>query len=332
MKKIWYSITKIEKYGEMATEGVGKALLYLSKLIIFLAIILSIWVTIQTSNNLTKTFEYIKNDFPEFSYKSGELNVESEEPIIIENEQIEGKIVVDTKTNSEETINQYINSINEYGGGIVILKNRVIISNMLMTGSMTYDYKEMLDSLKISEFNKKEVVEYVNSSQMTALYVSLFATLFIYTYVWYLIKSLWYVAIISIFGYLTAWLLGIKMRYAPIFNMSVYASTLSIILNIIYVSINIFIPFTIKYFEMMYIAVATIYLIAAIFIIKSEFIKKQAELMKITEVEATVKKQIEEDSQEEKKKEEKPKEKKEEEKKEGNKKEDNGEEPEGSKA
>ena len=32
-KKIWYSITKFEKYVEMSSEGVGKALKYLLKLV-----------------------------------------------------------------------------------------------------------------------------------------------------------------------------------------------------------------------------------------------------------------------------------------------------------
>ena len=65
------------------------------------------------------------------------------------------------------------------------------------------------------------------------------------------------------------------MRYAAIFNMSVYAISLSVLLNTVYIAINIFTNFEIKYFQVMYIAVAAIYLIAAIFIIKSEFIKKQ---------------------------------------------------------
>ena len=61
-----------------------------------------------------------------------------------------------------------------------------------------------------------------------------------------------------------------RMRYVAVFNMAVYSITLSVILNIIYIIVNMFIPFTIEYFQVMYIAVATIYLMAAIFIIKKE--------------------------------------------------------------
>ena len=41
-KKVWYSVTKIEKYPEMATEGVPRALIYLAKLSIIISIVVSI--------------------------------------------------------------------------------------------------------------------------------------------------------------------------------------------------------------------------------------------------------------------------------------------------
>ena len=34
-KKVWYSITKFEKYPEMATEGLGRALKYLAMMCAF---------------------------------------------------------------------------------------------------------------------------------------------------------------------------------------------------------------------------------------------------------------------------------------------------------
>ena len=131
-----------------------------------------------------------------------------------------------------------------------------------------------------------------------------------------------------------------RMRYVAVFNMAVYSITLSVILNIIYIIVNMFIPFTIEYFQVMYIAVATIYLMAAIFIIKSEMIKKQIELMKIEAEQQHVKKELEEQENPDENKETK-KEKKDEKKQEDNKgknkekkdKDENlGDAPEGSKA
>ena len=96
------------------------------------------------------------------------------------------------------------------------------------------------------------------------------------------------------------------MRYVAIFNMSVYALTLSVILNMLYIAVNIFIPFTMEYFQVMYVAVAAIYLVAAIMILKTDFMKKQMELMKIAEAQEMVKKELEE--RERKQKEEKERE------------------------
>ena len=97
-----------------------------------------------------------------------------------------------------------------------------------------------------------------------------------------------------------------KMRYVAVFNMSIYALTLSTILNILYLIVNMLFNFTIEYFSIMYVTVATIYLLAAIFILKTDLMKKQAEVMKIVEAEQIVKKELEE--QEKDKKEQKEKE------------------------
>ena len=335
-KKLWYSIVNIEKYPEMATEGVGRAISYLFKIVAILAVVLSIWMTYESYEAVRNGVEYLQNEFPTFSYQDGTLSVETEEPIVIGAEQSGvGKIVVDTKTDSEEQINQYLNEIGSNESGIVVLKQKVLVKTPGVAGSISYDYQQILGNMQITQFNKQDVINYANSNQIITLYISMFITIFIYSIMMYFITTLWYVVMISIVGYITAWLLKIKMRYVAVFNMSVYAITLSVLLNVIYLIINMFIPFTITYFQVMYVAIATIYLIAAIFIIKSETIKKQAELMKIAEVQAIVKKEIEQEKQKEEQEKEKDSEKKEDKsgKKKEKKKDNNlGEEPEGSNA
>ncbi len=310
-RKLKYSIFNIERYPEMATEGIGKALSYIAKLVVILAIILSIWTLFQTNQMIREGTNYLESEFPDFSYKDGVLTVNSEEAINIENKQF-GKIIVDTNTDSEETINQYLNSINESGTGVLVLKNRVVLKNITMIGEVSYNYKESLDSMNLTEFNKQDVVNYVEDGQINTLYFSIFVTLFIYSFSMYFINTLWYAVIISIIGYFTMWILKMRMRYVAVFNMAVYSLTLSTILNIIYLIVNILFNFTIEYFSIMYVTVATIYLLAAIFILKSDLIKKQAEVMKIVEAQQVVKKELEDKEREkekEKEKEEKPEEK-----------------------
>ena len=304
-KKVKYSIFNIEKYPELATEGIGKALSYIAKLVVVLAIVLSIWTLYQTYQMINEGTSYLENEFPNFSYSDGTLTVDSEEAIIIENEQF-GKIIVDTNTDSEETINQYLNQIDEYGVGAIVLKNRVVLKNITMIGEVSYNYQESLNSMNLTEFTKQDVVNYVQNGEINTLYFSVFVSLFIYSFAMYFINTLWYAIIIGIIGYFTMWILKMKMRYVAVFNMAIYALTLSTILNILYLIVNIVFNFTIQYFSIMYITVANIYLLAAIFILKTDLMKKQAEVMKIVEAQQIVKKELEE--QEKDKKEQKEKE------------------------
>lgn len=339
-KKVWYSITKIEKYPDMAAEGLGKSVGYLVKIVAILTIILCLGMIYQTHKLMQEGVSYLQNQFPEFSYKDGELKVESENVITIsEDDFVVGKTIVDTKTEDEQEINQYINTITESGEGMVILKDKIIIKNSAVAGTISYSYRDTFESLGISDFTKQDVINYANSSQILVLYVSVFLTIFIYAFIMYLLTTISNAILLSFFGYITTLLARIKMRYVAIFNMSAYALTLSIILNILYITVNIFISFNMEYFQVMYVAVAAIYLVAAILILKTDFMKKQFELMKIAEAEAIVKKEMEEKEQQDKEKKEKEDQRKKdkEEKNEKNgkdkKKKDNlGNEPEGSNA
>lgn len=299
-KKIQISVFKIEKYPEMIVEGFGKAISYISKLIVIIALIISIWTIYQTHEVINQGVEYLKNEFPEFLYSNGILNVDSEDAIFIENDEF-GKIIIDTKVDSEEKINNYINSVNEYGVGALILKDRIILKNLTIHGEISYNYKEALEGANILEFNKQDVINYVAEGKINNLYIGLFVTLMLYGFSMNFINTLWYAVVISVIGYFTVLMLKMKMRYVAILNISIYALTLSTLLNILYLLINVFVNFNIEYFSVMYITIALIYLLAVIFIIKSELIKKQVELMKIMETEQIVKKEIK--TEEEKKEE-----------------------------
>ena len=195
-KKVKYSIVNIEKYPEMIVEGTGKAISYIAKLVVVLAIVLSVWTLYQTYQMINEGTNYLENEFPNFLYKDGMLTVDSEEAIIIENEQF-GKIIIDTNTDSEETINQYLNQINEYGTGALVLKNRVVLKNITMIGEVSYNYQESLNSMNLTQFNKQDVINYVQNGQINTLYFSVFISLFIYSFTMYFINTLWYASIIG---------------------------------------------------------------------------------------------------------------------------------------
>lgn len=331
-KKAYYSIFKIEKYPDLAAQGVPKAIGYMAKVVLIMSIILCLGMVYQTNNMIQDVIEYVKNELPEFSYKDGVLKVESEEPIYIEENEVVGRVIIDTSEKTDEEVNQYINSIGNEGNGIIVLSNKIILKNVSVAGTVTYEYKETITQMGITEFNKQQVIDYARSEEIFTLYISLFLTLLIYSFVMYFIVNLRNSVLVSFFGLLSTLIARIKMRYAAIFNMSVYALTLSSLLNILYITINIFVSFNMTYFSVMYYVVACIYVLAAIFIIKSDFIKKQAELIKIAEVQKQVKEELEEKSREEEKREKKDKKQKEKKEKEEGQDENLGTEPEGNNA
>ena len=333
-KKVWYSITKIEKYPNMAMEGLGNAFIYICKVVAILAIVLCLGSIYQTYQMLQEGKQYLQNEFPDFSYKNGTLNVSSEDKITIsEDDSYVGKTIIDTKTDDEKTINQYIQEIEQSGSGMIILKDKALLKNGAVTGTIDYNYKELLENMGIQEFDKQAVINYINSSQVTNLYISIFITIFIYSFIMYLLTTLSNAVFLSVFGFLATWIAKIKMRFVAIFNMSIYALTLSTILNMMYIAINIFIDFNMEYFQVMYVSVAAIYLVSAIFLLKTEFLKQQTELMKIAEAQEIIRREMEEkEAQEQENKEKEDRKRKDQEENKEDKQEDNGGEPEGSNA
>lgn len=327
-KKIWYSIDKVEKYSELSAEGFGRAVKYLVILIVMLAIVSAGVTVFRTSKQMKQVSEYIKENAPEFKYSDGVLNIDIEEPIIDENENF-GKIIVDTISETEDIQNQYMDDIKKEKRAVVVLKDKLILKET--ENNIVYKYEELFKELNISEFSKDDLASYLVSSVMMPLYLNLFLVLFIYALVMQAMNAIFYIIIISIFGYLTSMILRLKIRYVAVFNMAVYAITLPTLLYIVYLAVNAFINYIVPYFEVMYMLVATIYMIAALFILKSEFNKKQGEVQKIIEVEKEIKEEMKnEDNKNEEKEENRDTNKKEK----NDKKEDtnDGEQPEGSNA
>lgn len=302
-KKVWYSIDKVERYSELSAEGFGKAIKYLMILIIILAMISSATTIYRTSKEVKNMAQYIDENSPDLEYKDGNLAIDLQEPIIDSSYDF-GKVIIDTNA-EEEQVNKYLNEIQEEENSIIILKDKVILKEIGLQGIVNYNYKDVFEEKGITEFNKQDLVEFLTGTGMISLYLNLFLVLFIYAFVIYFVNSIFNITVISIFGYLATILLRLKIRYVAVFNMAVYSITLPTILDMIYIGVNAFFNYNINYFNLMYVLVTSIYLMAAIFILKSEFNKKQGEVQKIVEVEKTVKEEMEEKQKEEDKEEEK---------------------------
>lgn len=296
-KKFWYSITKFERYPEMAAEGVGRAISYLAWLIFIFAVILAVSLLIRFHILAKNGIQFLDENISEINYKDGILSVDASN---ISAATDIGNVIINTEELTDEQINQYENKSSVSNIQIIWLRQKVLAKY----GGETLDfyYKDILDEFEINEFDKASLVSYlsneINSPRIYAVYG---IAMIIYLFISYFISALIDILVLSVFGLLTTMIAKIQMRYRAIFNMSVHAITISTVLQLIYTLIKIFTSFNIKYFDLMYTTISFICLAAAIFMIKSDVIKQQLELMKVIEIKRQEQKQEKEDKKEDEK-------------------------------
>ena len=166
-------------------------------------------------------------------------------------------------------------------------------------------------------------------------YSVFFIVIFVSVLTAYFASSFIDAAMLGLLGLIVARLVGMKMKYKATFNIGVYALTLPLILQIIYLSVFLLTGFEVKYFQWMYATISYIYVVVAILMIKTQFINQQRELMKIQLEQEKIREEMkEQEEQEEQKEEEKKKEEKDkkDEKKENEEDNNLGAEPEGTTA
>lgn len=333
-KKVWYSITKFEKYPDMAAEGVYKAIKYITILMIVLSIFLTISSLIESKKMVTDLSQYIQDNIPDFSYQDGKVSMDIEQPILLDNIQYNGidYIIINPNLENDTDKDNYKNENGKIGTTVYFFKNQIVLENKNENGekqTQEYTYQDFIQSYtqeNITQFNKEELVDYLRSEKMNLFYIRYSMSIIIYLVLMNIIVGLLDSVELAVLGWITSLTARIKMRFTAIFNMAIYSLTLSILLNCIYVIINYFTDFTIEYFSIAYITIAYVYLAASIFIIKYDYLKKQEIVEKIKQEQEKVREEIkEQERQKEEKKEKKEKEKEEE-------KENNNEEPKGSEA
>lgn len=323
-KKVWYSITKFEQYPTMAMEGLKRAIKYLVILTAIVTVFLTLGSVIQMKILVEDLARYIQDNIPEFSYVDGNLSMQTEENLIIENIETIGidKIVINTIAENPEQKDQIEKENLVTGTNLFLFKDEIVLEAKTEEGETVrqpFTYSDFIAGYtggELQEFNKTEFINYLTSDKMYTFYLSYGTTAFISLLIANIIVVLLDVLEIAILGSITATIARIRIKFGAIYSMAAYSLTLPMILNILYIVINYFTNFTITYFQVAYIAIAYIYLAAAIFILKDDVIKKLQEVEKIKQEQLNVREEIKEEQK-----------KKEEEKKDEN---DEGEETQGS--
>lgn len=185
------------------------------------------------------------------------------------------------------------------------------------------------DTLPDGTYTKQELLQLIRENHNTTVSVSIAIAFFleqlISTYVWWLVTA----TLTSFIGLVVLTFSRIKMKYSGIYALSIYASLLTTIITVIYQLLNVYFRVYINLFDYLAVLIAYIYITAAIYMIKSDLIKQQIELIKLATEQAKIKEEMEKEKQreeEEKRKMREEQEEKERKEKENN--EDSGNEPE----
>ncbi len=310
-KTVLKSIKDIDKYEQFALEGTGKTCLYLLEIVLIITIIVVAILIYQFSNTMQSAVIYFNDNVQEMTYADGILSVNSNQKLEVEpNNGIAQKIIIDTSDLSDEQINQYKEQFDGLSSGFILLKDRLLIKNEMLTDITETTYTDLLSQYNITNLDKQSVLDYIYANQ-TQIYISVAVAEFIYMYMIYLSSIIIDVLILAILGLIVARIIGMKIKFSASFSLGVHALTLSIILNILYIILNAFTGYTIRYFQIMYTAISYIYIVAAILIIKSDYVKRQIELNKIKTEQENVRQEIEKKREKEEDKKEKEKENKE---------------------
>lgn len=283
-KKFWYSIGRPSKYENLRRLGIGNAIIFIFSIICILAIILAIIATFLQIKVVNDAITYMDEKIPEFKFKDNKLTLVDAEATILDDEKITSylgnKIVINTLIKREDAIDQYKVLATEKCKVLVFLgEEYVLISNKYNPES---ENNEGIENKKYSEvsskfitdtsyeYSKKDLIEYLKERTTYTYYIAQFFVIYFgfitfrfFIYIVLIATSLWLVTKLS----KSKWTLG-----ESIMN-TIYASTLSMVVYVLYLIISYFTGLIIPIIDIISIFFIFIYLYLLVWRQKKKEIK-----------------------------------------------------------
>lgn len=270
-KRLKMAIFNLEDYKTFANEKFSRALKYIFTLIAIVTIILSISTTISFRQEFDKLVSYVRNDFPDFTYENETLSVG--EVVNAYDEEYDAKLIVDTGDLTDEQIESYKDEAGESYNSLILLKDRAIYAISGYEYESTYS--DFFNTLGLERLTKSDLVNnYLNNDGILKITFVMFIYAIIYLFISNILVIIEDIIIIAIFGWICSLICKASVDFVKCCSLATYSVTLSLILSTIYSIVNSFTSFQIKYFSLMYMIIAYIYIIAAIMIIKSDTNRK----------------------------------------------------------
>lgn len=296
-QRFYMAVFKIEDYHMFFAEKWTKALGYFTILTLLVACMFSVVSSLDFSSKFERGYSFFKT-LPEFEYKDEKIS----ENVYASgyDEEFSTFFVMDTNKDYEEYSEVEKISKEEHGNNFIdssvhvfVYKSKAFINYY---GSIfKLDYKDNLDAQGITEFSRNEIVDVLENGGKNQVYIFYYifsvVTNFISIFVTFILDIIMLAIFADIIGMLVC---KVKIKFREGFALGTYAVTLPILISLIYSIVNYFTGFYMEYISYMTLIIEYVYVVAVIFMIKTDRIKMQEELAKIEITRAEVAQELEE--------------------------------------
>lgn len=215
LNRIIWSIIKKEFYYDIINESLTDAFKYLILFTLFISLPYSVLGGIQSTYAIDAMITTIRSDeFPHFSLKDGELDIQDNEPIVYKSDS--ALIVIVDKTGAYN-----LNDLANYSIGYLITPDEIILSQAGTKPLFIY-YDTLLKNMMIDNENL------VTSLGKFKPYLLILVTLIIFG--GSLLLTLFSSLVLSIVAYLSNNLNQVHLSYSQAYSISNYSLTLPLIL------------------------------------------------------------------------------------------------------
>ena len=309
-KRVKMAIFNLEKYNVFANENFSKSLKYLLLLTTIVTVILAISTTINLSRETGKLINFVKSEeFPDFELSDGKLDAKSK--LNAYDEEYNSRLIIDTSAElSDEKIKEYEEQLKDTAFSAILLKDKIIYKfDESQKSGIESTYNNVTSIIEIDNITKEKLVkDFLNNDVLLKLEIVMFIYAFLTILILNILTLIEDILIVGVFGWIAGKISKVPLALSKAISLAIYSLTLSIILSTIYSILLAFTGFEIKYFEIMYMIIAYIYIVAAIMIMKDgdrtagEAVTVEGEILKTTEEDSEDEENDEEKKDDKKKK------------------------------
>lgn len=282
LKKIWYSIGNINKYEKLRKEGLGASIKYFLGLVVILAFILAIIYSVIQVKMSNEVIQYLNDNLPKITFKNNKLSIENGDAIILDNEDIANKlgsvIVINPLIDENEAVKNYSDLATDKHNCMVFLSEEYVIITSKYNSENVSDDTDLnnVEGITISkysdissryisdvdtEYHKEALIASLQNSNSYSYYI---AENFVIYFIRLFIEYFMYIILIAILIWLVVKVIGKKKKIEWTLKDSfinvIYASTLSIIVCVIYFIVSYFIKQSISFYDTISILLIFVYI------------------------------------------------------------------------